>query len=780
MGVLGLIVALRPRRRRTEAQDEPTEEDAAAPAAAATFAAAPPPLTAVPPPLTTAPPPPRPVGGGAGVGGAAAPCIEAAPAGLLAAWPIKALPAAARGTLNMAGGVKNLCYLNSLVQACASAPQLVAFLRAADTDGPTPGHAVLRRLQAAVHDLLSGSNRQPPVSLDPLLRALIAFDPDAGFKRGQPDCPVTALGALLAAARAAGADVDGACAARGAGIVACAGRNGACGRSIDCAAGAGWVRTHLRRHGGAPTGVRQCLRAGLELPLMGEGAHLCGSCSCGVDGVVPLRSLGPVLFVELVSDLPNNEIRPEDLDTVTAEGFIPESFDAAPMLPGCGGGAGAAVYSLRGIVCGAPGHFVALCRRGDGWLLANDASVERLPGGGGVAPAMTAVRAMRLRPLICLYDSPADAAARGRGGGGCGGGSCAPAGGAVASSGAGAQISAQITADYIEEQMLQLAMMASALDERESELKRREAGAVAGEEGARAAEERRAAAEAARAAAGAQLEQEQERRCAAEAMAAAAAEAARDEASARAAQEQERRRAAEAMAAAAEAARDEASARADQAQARRVAAEAKVAQAEVCAAAAREAADAYSRDVKAAGQRAAATEAGRAAAAAAAQAEAAALQARVSELEAALLAALASPPPPPADAAAIARTGSGGSGPGAPATPPEPRDGDGRRGFSFLVDRVARGLLKGCSFGVRRRSRNTSGGSGDGPGAAAAAPPPAPAPRPQATSGGRPLAGSVKVKEVLPYAGGKGPAGAARRGRRGGAARPARALLAAV
>jgi hypothetical protein len=129
---------------------------------------------------------------------------------------------------------------------------------------------------------------------------------------------------------------------------------------------------------------------------------------------VPLDALGPVLLVEVpFTGVHLNDITGEELETAARPGFFPGTFDAAPIL---GSGAGEAVYTLRSVVCARPHHFVAFCRRGNQWMLFDDGRVQRLAAGDGPGPMLDAMAAGELRPILLVYDSPADAAARRRAG----------------------------------------------------------------------------------------------------------------------------------------------------------------------------------------------------------------------------------------------------------------------------------------------------------------------------------------------------------------------------
>ncbi|GBF89642.1 hypothetical protein Rsub_02360 [Raphidocelis subcapitata] len=380
------------------------------------------------------------------------------------------VPPGGRGAENSTSRVKNLCYANALAQALASSPQAVALIRATREGGgggTGRGAAVAGELRRAVEGLLE-RGACAPLSLDPLRSALDAFAPDGPFKRGAESCPVTTLDALMEAA----ADVAGACAARGRGRVACEGRGGACRAAVECAASAGRVVVNINRMDGPAFGVEAALRAGVRMPVQGAGVRICGDCRSTLDGTVPLDALGPVLFVQApFTKVQSNDITAAELQVATAPGFFPEAFDAGAILS-----SGApAVFSLRSIVCGLPNHFVALCRRGGEWLLVDDGKVLPLAGGGDFAAVLAAMAADRMRPVLALYDSPADAAARRRGGA-CGGGAEAAAAVAVSSSGNGSGSGGPTpTADWLQDWLEQLTVAASELEARAAAVGQREA-----------------------------------------------------------------------------------------------------------------------------------------------------------------------------------------------------------------------------------------------------------------------------------------------------------------
>ncbi|KAI8465782.1 MAG: hypothetical protein J3K34DRAFT_78321 [Monoraphidium minutum] len=206
----------------------------------------------------------------------------------------------------------------SVLQAIAATPPLAEAFLGVETDacgegGGGAAAAAARRAVACSQEILralqgeQGAKRPSPEVLTAALREFrLAAAPreDAGFAPGEQGCPVLALQALSAAARACGAGVAAAVAsaldAAGWGDALCC---------LGCvnggvAAAAAVTRLAARSDGCGFKGPVETLEGGVPPPLEGAACALCGDCMAQDGGGAQLHSLGSAAVFEVPSCRP--------------------------------------------------------------------------------------------------------------------------------------------------------------------------------------------------------------------------------------------------------------------------------------------------------------------------------------------------------------------------------------------------------------------------------------------------------------------------------------------
>ncbi len=141
---------------------------------------------------------------------------------------------------------------------------------------PAPSHAPSPLVNQTIPPPPISARNRPLTGARQIVKALGAFRPDDGdFVPGAPGCPLSALTAMLDAAKEVGGDVESAVAACGRGMLPCA------RGCINCVEPRRWTLSLVP---GTHGGLQECLSGGIPVPF-GSGCQHCSGSSVVSDGV---------------------------------------------------------------------------------------------------------------------------------------------------------------------------------------------------------------------------------------------------------------------------------------------------------------------------------------------------------------------------------------------------------------------------------------------------------------------------------------------------------------